>query len=452
MTGYICPQYSQGIISSCSACDVFSFGVLLCELITGKTLSRKTHHYSTYKIIKRGRLEDDADECVDWGSGSRLKRLSMLALECMNYEAASRPSIGELVDELRSILHINKHIRMEENPTKASNEHRYLKCRTCGLESDQSKCIHCFGTVQHIHCHECFENHLKKNINNFRFDLTCPKEGCSSRAFDDTEIIDRVSPNVWSLYLVQRSNSTLRMMISQNQSLQQSLQSNDSRDFVSLQNSLASMEKRLFSKVETECQQMKDLQVQVCAGNGLPCPRLFVLLEADRQGKPIWRNPREWVKNLKSVKLYIYFECSYSYERVSDNSRIKVRYTPDWLQKIAPALNASLTLIQLSLKAYSGVSLPLNLAEIQELDEWVKELIDPDDKIAIEHAQQSGDDNAVKELVGRSLSFVAEKAASNWTWQNEMVAVYDHVKKVPTFVLSEYASLSRYGGMTGIEL
>ena len=152
------------------------------------------------------------------------------------------------------------------------------------------------------------------------------------------------------------------------------------------------------------------------------------------------------------MKLYIYFEGSYSYERVSDNSRIKVRYTPDWLQKIAPALNASLTLIQLSLKAYSGVSLPLNLAEIQELDEWVKELIDPDDKIAIEHAQQSGDDNAVKELVGRSLSFVAEKAASNWTWQNEMVTVYDHVKKVPTFVLSEYASLSRYGGMTGIEL
>ncbi len=72
-SGYICPQYSLREISFKSACDVFSFGVLLCEIITGRisgtgeTDSRRSHHCSIYKRTRKRKLEDDADDFFDWG-------------------------------------------------------------------------------------------------------------------------------------------------------------------------------------------------------------------------------------------------------------------------------------------------------------------------------------------------------------------------------------------------
>ena len=390
---------------------MFSFGVLLCELITGKTNSRQTPHHAKYKLNKED-LVDDADECVYWGEGSRLGTLSRLALECMERELSSRPTIGDLVEELSNVLCHNKHHQKEDKIPNNSTAQTLTKCRSCGLNSLSTTIICCFGSQKHYHCQNCFENHVKKNMNSFDYKLTCPKEGCNSRSFLDSEVEKMVSTNVWMLYLM-----------------------------IGLFRDLT---KTLTSKVESECRQVKELQTQLCAGNGLPCPRRFVLIAANRHGK-LLSNPREWAKNLKSIKLYIYFVCSHSNKMVSDDARIKVRYSPDWLKKIAPALNASLTLIQISSTPCIGTNLSLDSLKIKELDEWSKDLMDPDHRILIEDARKTGHYHRVKELSQKSLSFIAENV-ENRTWLNEMVPVYDSKEKTPTFVLTKYACLSRYGG------
>ena len=84
-------QYLLGGRSFGSECDVFSFGVFLCDIITGKSSSQQSQHYLTYRKSRRGNIEDDADDCVDWGEGRCLKMLVKVALKCMRGSASDRP-------------------------------------------------------------------------------------------------------------------------------------------------------------------------------------------------------------------------------------------------------------------------------------------------------------------------------------------------------------------------
>ena len=93
--GYTCPQYLQWQISFQSACDVFSLGVVICELVTGVLSRIETQHQMTY-IVNGRNLEEDADICVDWDDGC-LQKMSSLALKCMAYSASSRPLIRDIV-------------------------------------------------------------------------------------------------------------------------------------------------------------------------------------------------------------------------------------------------------------------------------------------------------------------------------------------------------------------
>ena len=242
---------------------MFSFGVLLCELITGKTSSRKSQHYPTYKLIKRRRLEDDADECVDWESGDYLTVLMQLAMECLEYEAEFRPSIGGIVEQLQESLNRDKSKFGYNVTVKLDAQAQYEKCRICGEMSKKS--IRCFGSEQHLHCHNCVEKQLIRNANKLKYEgICCLKEGCGYE-FQDSEVESMISANFWQLYLLQRSSADM------------------------LKNMVSTIEKN----ADERLRQSQELQLKLCAGNGLPCPKLFILVEADRNAK-IWRNPREW--------------------------------------------------------------------------------------------------------------------------------------------------------------
>ena len=235
---------------------MFSFGVLLCELITGKTSRREVQHYPTYKLIKRRNLLDDADEFVDWESNDSLKLLIKLAMECLEYEAHSRPSIGNIVKQLQK--------KITGHDITHGDDIHGEKCRICGESSD--KMVRCYGTEQHIHCDNCVEKHLIRNANKLKYEgLFCLKDGCDSREFDDSEIEKAVSSNFWKLYTLQRSSTDV------------------------FQNMVAAFEKN----VDARFLRTQQLQMTLCAGNGLPCPRLFILLEANRNVK-LWNHPKEW--------------------------------------------------------------------------------------------------------------------------------------------------------------
>lgn len=204
----------------------------------------------------------------------------------------------------------------------------------------------------------------------------------------------------------------------------------------------------IMNRVEEKFQQTQELLLQLTAGNGMPCPSLFILVEAGTTGKCL--HPKEWAKNAASVKLYLYFVCSHSLRPVSDKCRIKLRYRREWMRAIAPALNLSLDLLQLAMTVFVGNELHVDFAKLKEMDEWAKELLDPAERDAIEEVSRCGGSKNdmspnLQHLVGHSLSCVAEKAAAqNIRWQSELVPVYDYEKKEPTFVLKEYANNERY--------
>lgn len=445
IVGYTCPQYLLGGIGFCSACDVFSFGIVLCELITGKLCgSEQSQHYFTYRRGRQGRdLGDDADDCVDWGDKkSGLERMTKLTMECIEEFSSERPSIGRVVEEMYDILNMLEDEATEPNSSRSTSEEFNVsermsssetssggsmrdtieynldgKCRFCGTVSDKS--IRCTGTRSHIHCHNCIERQLRRSMNTFKFEgITCMKEGCdSSEQFSDEDLSSLISQNLWISYCLQRNSSIFSDRV-------------------------ASMERQLIDSAR-QMKEFHDIQVKLSAANGLPCPRLFVLVGAHRNG--MWSHPREYAKNAVSVKLYLYFVCSHSLKIVSERSRIKVRYSREWFKAIAPALNASLALISISLHVALGAEIPLGFARIQEMDEWAKGLLDAEEQSVIEEAENTSGSSDLRRLVGQSLNFVAEKAASsNPNWQSELVPVFDYAKNEATYVLKQYANDSRY--------
>ena len=96
----------------------------------------------------------------------------------------------------------------------------------------------------------------------------------------------------------------------------------------------------------------------------------------------------------------------------------------------------------MSLKASLGVESPLDFAKVKEMDEWAKTLLNPAERILMSQLNaQDGSNGCIEELIGNSLSRVAEKAASSSVnWQDELVAVFDHKTNESTYVLRKYAA------------
>ena len=242
----------------------------------------------------------------------------------------------------------------------------------------------------------------------------CLKEGCDSQGFRDDEVMELISYNAWATFLSRRNFEQVKDMVLNH--------FDDTND-----------------RIDTSLK----LQAQLCAGNGLRCPRLFILVEAE---KPDLSHPREWVKNQKYVKLYLYFVCSHSNEVVSEEAKIKLRCTRDWLKKIAPALNLSLGLLQIA-GGILGKTLPDEMFKLNEMDEWVNDLLEPKAQEILSSVRSGGralNSSDVQELVGPARSLLAERAAENLTWQSELTEAYDFVKKEATFIKARFQDDGRY--------
>ncbi|KAK1277523.1 U-box domain-containing protein 34 [Acorus gramineus] len=91
---YIDPEYQQtGMLGIKS--DVYSLGIMLLQLITGKTAMGLTHHVE--KAIERGAFEEMLDPAVeDWPVEEALK-LAHVALKCAELRRKDRPDLGGVV-------------------------------------------------------------------------------------------------------------------------------------------------------------------------------------------------------------------------------------------------------------------------------------------------------------------------------------------------------------------
>ncbi|CAN6219863.1 unnamed protein product [Urochloa humidicola] len=111
--GYIAPEYASDGVCSVKS-DVFSFGVLLLEIISG-TMTTGSYRYDgkLYKLIayawllwKNGQWHDLVDRCLSGNEGyhnfTMMERYIHVALLCVQESADDRPAMDEVVKMLTS--------------------------------------------------------------------------------------------------------------------------------------------------------------------------------------------------------------------------------------------------------------------------------------------------------------------------------------------------------------
>ncbi|XP_008805652.1 PTI1-like tyrosine-protein kinase At3g15890 [Phoenix dactylifera] len=107
--GYLAPEYAMwGKVSE--ACDVYSFGVLLLEIVSARKpieklpggVKREIVNWVT-PLVERGRWEHVADPRLgDKFDKAQLRNVVMVALRCTNGRPENRPPMLEVVELLKS--------------------------------------------------------------------------------------------------------------------------------------------------------------------------------------------------------------------------------------------------------------------------------------------------------------------------------------------------------------
>ncbi|XVE81032.1 hypothetical protein DITRI_Ditri15bG0030400 [Diplodiscus trichospermus] len=94
--GYLAPEYAiWGKVSK--SCDVYSFGILLVEIISAKKTNRETSRWvkASHSGIDR-RLQGKFDQ-------AQLKSVVMIALRCTDSNPENRLSMLEVVEWLKEL-------------------------------------------------------------------------------------------------------------------------------------------------------------------------------------------------------------------------------------------------------------------------------------------------------------------------------------------------------------
>lgn len=106
--GYLAPEYIR-LGQATKACDVYSFGVLLLELTSGRkpveapseTKVSAVQEWAFF-LAREKRFDEIADKNLGGKySESELKRVVLVALGCTQQEAEKRPTMVEVVAVLR---------------------------------------------------------------------------------------------------------------------------------------------------------------------------------------------------------------------------------------------------------------------------------------------------------------------------------------------------------------
>ncbi|XP_019426536.1 PREDICTED: LEAF RUST 10 DISEASE-RESISTANCE LOCUS RECEPTOR-LIKE PROTEIN KINASE-like 1.1 isoform X2 [Lupinus angustifolius] len=111
--GYVDPEYHQCYKLS-SKSDVYSFGVVLIELISSKPavdINRNKEEINlsnlAIKKIQHSAINELVDPCLGFDSDNEVKKsivsVAELAFQCLQMDKELRPSMDEVLDELRKI-------------------------------------------------------------------------------------------------------------------------------------------------------------------------------------------------------------------------------------------------------------------------------------------------------------------------------------------------------------
>jgi serine/threonine protein kinase len=380
--GYVCPRYGRGGILYDESCDIYSFGIVLAELWTGRTQNFVEENGSVFNFYDHYVDDDDRDMCDDLDAALSLDAsdppqyatdYKELALSCMDSKPKKRPHGADILDILQKIWRTCVMAEEEDEPLKkvssldvsspivAHEGSTCSRCRTFVVLAGQSTCALC------------------KSLEEERGNIT--------------SVLEEMVFSLNSLRIENRS-----------------LHSNISAKLDSMMPVLSSLDVRLNS----------------------PIPRLFVLVPADLQNGR--QHPRSWLRSKFRTKYHLFFVCAHSYEVVSPPLKFTVSHA--WVDKIAPALGVSLILLQIAGKVITGLdfqagdvgmaALQLSSTELGEMLDTVMSILEGTADLDLLERVRSGQelcDSDVQKLNGDALEMVKEKAREQRGWRVAMEPV-----------------------------
>ncbi|KAL6207228.1 hypothetical protein ACLB2K_024472 [Fragaria x ananassa] len=115
LQGYTAPEYFHGKFSNKG--DVYSFGVILLEIVCWKKNVIKSHHGTEVLVDKanenheRGRLEDMIDKTLQGVDTKQALTILQLAVKCTNIAPSVRPTMSQVVSVLLDKMKIDELFR-----------------------------------------------------------------------------------------------------------------------------------------------------------------------------------------------------------------------------------------------------------------------------------------------------------------------------------------------------
>jgi serine/threonine protein kinase len=108
-SGYVCPSYaSRQILTFEPACDIYSFGIVMLELITGwlqfgQSNWRSCDQNLVRKYHDKALLLEDVDRAAGDSWKHVLDDLCALALSCVKLDIMERPKTEDVLDKISEI-------------------------------------------------------------------------------------------------------------------------------------------------------------------------------------------------------------------------------------------------------------------------------------------------------------------------------------------------------------
>ena len=115
--GYTCPWYSKGFNKFEASCDVYSFGIVMIELVRGCLQNKQLENFSERYLpshfegnpaqalkLAIPELVRDVDPLAEEWEDGILSSVCELAISCIQYNRAKRPTTNELVEKLHQLV------------------------------------------------------------------------------------------------------------------------------------------------------------------------------------------------------------------------------------------------------------------------------------------------------------------------------------------------------------
>ncbi|PON38956.1 Wall-associated receptor kinase [Parasponia andersonii] len=144
--GYVDPEYHQ-CYQLTSKSDVFSFGVVLMELVSSMPAVDITRHRHDINLstmamnrIQNHALHELVDPSLGFDSDSRVRKMitavAELAFQCLQHEKDMRPSMADVLEELKAIQSRDNETEKAEKKDSAADDAVLLKNGPLTLSPD----------------------------------------------------------------------------------------------------------------------------------------------------------------------------------------------------------------------------------------------------------------------------------------------------------------------------